>query len=325
MTSVILCSYLLAAMVPAAVSTASTASSVSITSTTPRDWTPEVFDYDRPGRLEVTDRGVPSSELNDTRQFELSFKNLRDEEVPVLVTLPPTGKGPFPAVLLIHALGSDRQQITQSIARVLTARGFACVALDLPKHGQRGNKAEELFFPNDPEKTYQNMVAMVKDIRQTIDLIKERKEFDTDQGVAVVGYSLGAWLATLTGAADRRVSSMVLQGGGIGVVTETTKDRSKWFKVDRNLLDRRPTLRPQVAIPYFSPRPILMQNGKKDSFIKQENARELYRQAKMPKEIRFYDCGHIFPVEAQQEAGDWLKKLWDKGRPTTKAASQVAN
>ena len=52
-----------------------------------------------------------------------------------------------------------------------------------------------------------------------------------------------------------------------------------------------------------------MQNGKKDPFISQEKAKDLYRQAKPPKEIKWYDCGHILPEKAEQDAADWVKKL----------------
>jgi hypothetical protein len=278
-----------------------------------RDWTPEVFDYDRPEHLEITERGVPKDKLPDTRQQELIFKNLRGEDVPVLVTMPPTGKGPFPAVLLVHPLGGSRQQITREVAGAMTAKGFACVALDLPKHGERGGKASELFIAGDVEKTYKNVIATIKDIRQTIDLIKERKDLNAEKGVSAVGYSLGAWFATLAGAADRRVSCLVLQGGGIGLIAEQTKDRGKLFNFDRGILDHHPTVRPQTAIAEFAPRPILMQNGKKDPFISQDNARNLYRHAKAPKEIKFYECGHILPEKAEQEAAEWVKKMREGG------------
>lgn len=284
-----------------------------------RDWTPELFDYDRPDRVEVIDKGEPKDRIPDTRQQELVFRNLRGEEVTVLVTLPPKGKGPFPAVLLVHALGSDRSLITHDLGAAMIAKGFACVALDLPKHGGREGKPAELFLADDTAKTYKNVVATVKDIRQTIDLIKERKDLNADKGVPVVGYSLGAWFAMLAGSADRRVSCMVLQGGGAGLATAepSGKGKFRFFKPDRSLLDRYPTLRPQIAVTEFAPRPIFMQNGKKDPFISQENAKDLYRHAKAPKELKWYDCGHILPANAEQEAAEWIKKRREEERDSS--------
>ena len=232
--------------------------------------------------------------------------------MPVLVTLPPRGKGPFPVVLLVHPLGGDRHQITREVAGAMAAKGFACVALDLPKHGEREGKPNELFVSDDAARTYKNVVGTIVDIRQTIDLIKQRKDLDADKPVAAVGYSLGAWFATLAGAADRRVSCLVLQGGGVGPIGEPTKNRNKLFSVERGLLDRYSTIRPQVAIAQFAPRPIFMQNGTKDPFIPEDSARDLYRHAKPPKEIKFYDCGHILPEKAKQDAAEWVKKITEK-------------
>lgn len=279
-----------------------------------REWTPEVFDYDRPERMEIVLKGEPYNKLPDTRQQELVFKNLRGELVPVLITYPPTGKGPFPVVLLVHALGAERRLVTFDFGAAMIAKGYACVALDLPKHGDREGKPAELFVANDPAKTYKNVIGTIQDIRQTIDLIKERKDLDSERGVPIIGHSLGAWLGTLTGSADRRVSCLILQGGGAGVAGPNSGSKGKFqlFKLDRGLLDRYPTLRPEVAIAEFGPRPLFMQNGRKDPFISQDNARDLYRHAKAPKELKWYDCGHIFPDKAAEDVADWIKKLRHK-------------
>lgn len=273
-------------------------------------WTPEVFDYDRPDRLNIVERGELRNELPGTRQIELAFRNVRQEPVPVLVTLPKKGKGPFPPVLLVHPLGGDRRQMTREMGKTLAAKGFACVAPDLPGHGDRSNgKVEGLFAPGDPDKAYRNVVRAVIDIRQTIDLIKQRKEIDSDKGVPIVGYSLGAWFGTLAGSADRRVSMLVLQAAGTGDPSAGEPgERSDVFKSERTLLELYPTVRVETAIREFAPRPLLMQNGTKDPFISEENARRLYRAANAPKELKWYDGGHILPEAAATDVAAWILK-----------------
>lgn len=280
-------------------------------------WTPEVFDYDRPARLAVEDKGEPADAVADMRQSELVFRNLRDEEVPVLLTLPVKGRGPFPAVLLVHGLGGDRRHITHALAEPLTSKGFACVALDLPMHGDRPGDAEDLFDAQSPERTYKRIVGAIQDIRQAFDLIKEHPSLDSAKGVPVVGYSLGAWFGTIAGAADRRVSVLVLQSAGTGITptetgpkgdTEGTKQR----KSEQDVLHRYPTLRPEIAIDHVGPRPLLMQNGRKDPFISEEHARNLYRHADSPKELRWYDAGHILPPKSGKDAADWIERRLDR-------------
>lgn len=288
------------------------------------DWRPEVFDYDPPLRLEVVEKGEPENKLPNTRQQELTFRNLTGESVPVLVTLPPKGKGPFPAVLLVHPLGGDRHQMTGEMGKALTSAGFACVALDLPFHGDRLEKAskakpEDLFAEDDPEKTYRNIVRAVMDIRQTIDLIKLRKDLVVNKGVPLVGYSLGAWFGTLAGSADRRVSLLILQGAGTGDPTASEPKRGLFDPLPKKpeqmaVLSRYPTVRMETALPEFGPRPLLLQNGKKDPFIPQDSAKNLYHLASSPKELRWYDCGHILPEQAGREAAEWIGKKQDATR-----------
>jgi len=272
------------------------------------DWTPEVFDYDRPLRLRVEEKGEPQDPLPQTRQQEVVFRNLRDEPVPVLITLPPKGKGPFPAVLVVHPLGGDRRQVTRELGKALTEKGFACVALDLPAHGDRKKNDEKLFVPDDPQKTYRHIVGAIKDIRQTLDLIKQRKDLDAEKGVPVVGYSLGAWFGTLAASADRRVPILVLQCGGTAAPPDGNPEEKGPDQGEQTVLQRYPTIRPQVALPEFGPRPLLMQNGKKDPFISEEHARNLYRLAKAPKELKWYDSGHILPEKAAADAAEWIVK-----------------
>lgn len=275
-----------------------------------RDWRPETFDYDRPAALEVDDLGEPANRLPETRQQELTFRNLRGESVPVLVTRPPKGKGPFPVVLLVHPLGGDRHQMSREMGKALTTKGYACVALDLPMHGSRAEKGkgEELFIASDAEQTYKNIVGAVMDIRQTIDLIKQRKDLDSDKGLPVVGYSLGAWFGTLAGSADRRVSMLILMGAGAGdPLAVEAKGGLPKPQNEQSVLREHPTLRLETAIVGFG-RPLLMQNGKKDPFISEDSAKNLYRLAKSPKELKWYDCGHIMPEKASTDAVEWMSK-----------------
>jgi len=282
----------------------------------PREWTPEIFDYARPARLRITDRGTPAEGLPGTRQQELLFRNLRDEEVPLLITFPEKGKGPFPGVLLVHPLGGNRRQMTREMGLALVAQGFACVALDLPMHGERSGKNKpEALFPDHPDRAYRNVVPAVVDIRQTLDAMSEHKELDLSKGVPIVGYSLGAWFGSLAGAADRRVSMLVLQGAGAGGEGKSgagasggSKDLLSVLIGERSMLAKYPTLRPEIAIAGFASRPLLMQNGKKDPYISEEHARNLYRAARAPKELKWYESGHILPEKAAGDAAEWLIK-----------------
>ena len=125
-----------------------------------------------------------------------------------------------------------------------------------------------------------------------------------------MGYSLGAWFGTLTAASDRRVSSLVLWCGGAGAPNMTRQTHSLFGPLpgERDLLKRYPMLRAETAIARFAPRPLLMQNGRKDPFISEEHAKNLYRLAQPPKELKWYDAGHVLPEKAATDAAAWIQK-----------------
>lgn len=273
------------------------------------EWRPEVFDYDRPIRLDVHEEAAPSDQrVAGARQDGFVFKNVRDEEVHVLLTRPGRGAGPFPVVILLHGFGGNRVEVTHRVAPELIAKGFACLALDLPFHGARGAKPRELFVEDDPEKTFRHIVHSVMDTRQAIDFAESRKELDTSKGVFLVGYSMGAWFGALTGAAERRVEAMILMVGGSAAEEESTGREAPSARGQQDVLQRYVAIRPLDAIPGFAPRPILMQNGRRDLLVPEERARALYRAAKPPKELRWYDSGHLLPTKAYEDAAEWLLK-----------------
>lgn len=273
------------------------------------DWSPTVFDYDPPDRLEVHDAPTRKPyNLSGTRQVELVFKDVKGKEVPVLLTMPQGRDGPFPLVVLVHGFTSNKEEVSHQLARVLNQRGFACLALDMPGHGERPGQPSDMFGPNHKE-AYENVVEAVKDVRQAIDLAETRKELDTSQGVFLVGYSMGSWIGTLAGAADRRVSAMVLMvAGSATMVNKETKDEAPALKDRLELVHRFAVLRHNAALPRFAPRPVLMMNGKRDILVPADRAKLLFESAGKPKEQRWYDSGHLLPAEAYKDAAEWLTK-----------------
>lgn len=290
-------------------------------------WDPAIFDYDRPLPLPTEPvKAELDRRVTGTRQEQVVFTNTRGQQVPVLITKPEEGKGPFPVILLIHGLGSNRIQVTRQAGRTLADHGFATLAMDLPAHGDRlpaspktkgqsaggtkGKRRVQWFFPpGKPEKAYENIVCAVMDIRQVIDLAEQDRALDTGRGVALVGYSLGGWLGCLTGVADRRVAAMSLMvAGATAADPQRNDDEDRSAKHQLDLLDRYPAIDPAHVVRRFSPRPVLMQNGKRDVLVTPAAAKAFYKSARGPKEIRWYDAGHLLPPKAFEDAAQWFIK-----------------
>lgn len=268
-------------------------------------WSPNVYDYDRPARFEV--REAPESERGrfaGSVQRRFVFRGVKGQDVPVLVTLPP-GPGPFPAVVLVHGFCSSKEQVTLHVGRALLARGFACVAADLPLHGERPGPPAGLFVEDNLARTRDQVVQAVIEIRQAVDFAETRRELDTSKGVGLVGYSMGGWLAALVAGAERRVNALVLM---VPVSEAARLDGPVKSAAGRGkaLLERYKDLRPTGAIARLSPRPVLILAGQRDLYLPKEAAETLRAAALDPRELRIYDAGHILPDQAVQEAAQWL-------------------
>jgi pimeloyl-ACP methyl ester carboxylesterase len=272
------------------------------------EWSPEVFDYDPPSRLEVHDAPTRAAyHITGTRQEQVVFKDVRGHEVPVLITMPKGREGPFPVVVLVHGFSNNKEGVTHQLGGELTARGFACVAMDMPHHGERPGKPPGNMFGPDNKAAYENVVQAVKDVRQTIDFAETRRDFDTSNGVYLVGYSMGSWIGTLAGAADRRVAAMVLMVGGSAVSgAKPAAKEDEPSRRRRDLVQHYPALRHNLALTRFSPRPVLLMNGEKDLLVPADRAKILFESAREPREQRWYKSGHLLPAAAYRDAVEWL-------------------
>jgi len=290
----------------------------AVLSAAPPEWSPEIFDYDRPARLEVKDAPDPDKHsVPGATEHLLTFKDTRGQDVPVLITLP-KGRAPYPVMLLVHGYTSSKEQATSLVASRFVERGFAVLALDLPMHGARPGPPEALFDEHDPGKTYELLVQGVVDIRQLIDLAESRKDLDTSKGVYLVGYSMGGWLAALAGGAERRVAAMILmvpiseatplnpKAPSKGKDSPKAKAPPKAQEGPPPLLDQYPNLRPTGAIAHFAPHPVLIQAGELDGYLRKSAVDALLAAARQPKELRWYPCGHILSDRALADAAAWL-------------------
>lgn len=217
------------------------------------------------------------------------------EIVPVLLSRPSEGEGPWPVVVAVHGLGSNKAQVTAQVAPALTKKGFAVLAPDMPMHGERPGDPWKMFDMRDLPKTGRNFHQAVTDVRQTMDLAEGREDLNLKGGVFLVGYSMGSWIDSVTGPADDRVRGMVLMVGG---ATDTGGLSL--------LMPQLATIDPVLAIPHFIGRPLLMLNADNDRTVTPEMSKRLYGAAADPKEQRWYKSGHLLPTGAYEDAAAWI-------------------
>jgi dienelactone hydrolase len=231
----------------------------------------------------------------------LRFRDAEDELVPALLCTPSGKTGPFPLVVAVHGLNSNKAQVVGQVAPALTKRGFAVLAPDMPLHGERPGDTRGVFEKKDFLTALMRYRQAVMNVRQAIDVAETLPQLDVSRGVVLAGYSMGSWIHSLAGPADERVRAMVLMVGGASDVNGFVRVFPQIASAD-----------PAMAIPNFIGRPLLMLNATFDSTVTPAMGKRLFNAAAEPKEQRWYDSGHRLPDEAYEDAAEWVKRTWAK-------------
>lgn len=230
----------------------------------------------------------------------LRFQDVDGDDVPALLCRPANTAGPLPVVIALHGLMSSKIQVCAQVGPELTRRGFAVLAPDMPLHGERPGNSGEFIDNRDPFKAFARYRHTVIDLRQCIDLASARTDLDTSNGVILMGYSMGSLVESVAGPCDPRVKAMCLMVGG-----------TPEFPAALAGIPQFASIQPQLAIPHFAGRPLLMLNGRRDDIITSDMSARLFSAAAEPKQQVWYDSGHLLPETAYAEGAAWVQKTWE--------------
>lgn len=213
------------------------------------------------------------------------------ERVPATV-LVPEHDASAPASLLLHGFTSRRERMVDSVGRALLEHGIGSLAIDLPLHGSREGRIDELSL-RSPLQVVRTWRMALAESRTAIRFMSEYAGFDAER-LALVGYSLGSFLGTLVAAEEPSVRAVVLAAGG------DLPDRTPFGSLVRTIAD------PLRAVRKLRGIPLLMVNGRWDRTVTAPQAERLYAAAGEPKELRWYDGGHWPPMQAIAGAAEWV-------------------
>ena len=218
------------------------------------------------------------------------------ERVPGILLVPDASKTPSdgaPAALLLHGFTSRKERMAEGIGSALLAHGIASLAIDLPLHGEREGSIEDLSFRNPLQLVGAWRLALAE-ARLSLDYLAALAAVDATR-LALVGYSLGAFLGVVV-AHDARVRAVVLASGG------DLPERTPFAAIVRAAAD------PLRAVRKLGGRPLLMVNGRYDRTITAAQAERLYDAASEPKQIHWYNGGHWPPAPAIEFGATWLAR-----------------
>lgn len=216
------------------------------------------------------------------------------DRLPALLRLPHS-KGKAPVALLLHGLSLDKERMADMAAPALLRRGIACMAFDLPLHGERGC-GKDPSEPGGPFEMLRNWRASLDESTLALEYLSQRAECDSER-LYVLGYSLGAFIGLKVASGDPQVRALILAGGG------DLPDHTPFIGIVRAMAD------PLKMVRGLRGRPLLMLHGKYDRAVTPAQADRLFNAATEPKKMIWWECGHVLPQPAMDEAAAWLAGL----------------
>jgi len=180
---------------------------------------------------------------------------------------------PWPGVILLHMLWGDRSS-WEDFAQRLTAAGYAVLAVDMRGHGETGGAV--------------NWDVTGEDLDYVWDYFSARADID-DRRMAIIGASIGANMAILTGASEPATKTVVLLSPGLNYAGVKTLD-------------------PMIA---YGERPVLIVASEEDTYAADSSSKLEEAAQGEARLVMYQDSGHgTLMLEREPGLGeliiDWL-------------------
>jgi dienelactone hydrolase len=224
-----------------------------------------------------------------------------------------------PAVLFLHWYEPPRptSNRTEFLAEAvdLAQSGVVSLLVDTPW------TAEGWFPKRDATRDYEFTRQMTKDVRRALDVLLAQPGIDPTR-VALVGHDFGAMWGALAAADDPRVTHVVYMAG--------TRSFTDWYLftpkkegAERDaFIAKLAPLDPIAHLPKIAPRPLLLQFGTKDPFVRNEAAQAMAEAAKEPKTVKTYDFEHELTYQSRLDRLAWIREQFKLTTPPAPASGK---
>jgi dienelactone hydrolase len=232
---------------------------------------------------------------------DVSFTGPSDTRLTGYLVKPAGSSGRHPAVIYAHGAGGDRQELFDE-ARYMAEQGAVTLTLDMIYSPSR---AEPL--PLDPlEAVRANSdleVECVKEVRRAVDLLQSLDTVDGDR-IAYVGWSAGARMGALISGIEHRIEAFDLIAGGAAPVSEFVNQAPAELRPELSEIFGKTD--PLGHVAQAAPSALLFQLGRQDEVVPEAALRELARAGSEPKEVRWYETGHLPNEDLWADSRSWL-------------------
>lgn len=188
------------------------------------------------------------------------------------------------AVLLFHGLRTHKESL-QAEARVLEDAGLSPFLIDAPHHGARRDDFLDTMPDTSTPEGWRRLLVILREARDEIPAHVDAALAAGHERVAIMGVSMGAYIALAAATVEPRLSAIVSILGS-----------PDWGEADAAIHS------PDA----FPPRALMMLNGSRDENVKPDGARALFAALRPRYEARGlgdrlvhreWDSPHFVPAE----------------------------
>jgi cephalosporin-C deacetylase-like acetyl esterase len=157
----------------------------------------------------------------------------------------------------------------------------------------------------------------VVDARRAVDVLSARKDVDPNR-IAFVGLSAGAKVGAILAGVDHRIHTFDLLSGGSPTVASYAAAAPPTYRPEvTKVLE---TIDPLHFAHESSPSMVLYQDGRHDDVVPHPALVGLYRATGEPKQVRWYDSGHLPSNKVVHDMLRFLAHRLGLGGPVVKGA-----
>jgi len=221
-----------------------------------------------------------------------------DDRVEAYLVRPRAQSGSMPAVVFLHGAGGDRDE-QLAFATALAEQGAFALTITAPS---RRKSPPPDATPEAALRWQRNtVVADVVAARRGFDLlVAERADGDR---LGLVGWSMGARLATIVADVDERVRATVFMSGGALPIAEYVAAAPDDLRDD--VQDVLPAIDPLSHIGSVRGA-VFVQAGRSDAVVPERALRALAAAAPDGTRVRWYAADHALNADAERERLEWL-------------------
>jgi dienelactone hydrolase len=260
---------------------------------------PAQFAYDDSKALEVALRPT-SRGTNEVRVDDVSFSGPDDTRLKGFLLTPSNTDGRHPAVIFAHGGRGNRQDLLDQ-AMQMAEEGAVALTLTMIYSPERARPLPQGLAG---VRANSNREAdAVREVRRSVDFLQSLDSVDGDE-IGYVGWSQGARMGALTSGVEHRIKAFDLIAGGAAPVSEYVKYAPDSLQDELTTILERTD--PLHFVGLAEPSELLFQNGRQDEIVPEAALEALAEAGSEPKEVRWYQAGHVPNERMWTESRTWL-------------------